>query len=234
MNRKNQPLTRKAFETPAGRKRAWRALMLGDHGLLRKFYNNTYEVATGKMWRTYQPSPADLNSWKARGVQTIINLRGDKPSGYYFLEEEACNKLGLTLATFRVFSREAPSKEILHGAQALFHKIEYPAVMHCKSGADRAGLMAVLFLFFHEGVPLDQAMGQLSFRYGHVKHGKTGVIDYAFEKYFEYAQANGKSLSSVDDFFDWVDGEYDPIAMKENFRSAWWGNVLTERILRRE
>lgn len=156
--------------------------MLGDHGLLRKFYDNTHEVSSEKLWRSYQPSPADLKKWKERGVRTIVNLRGDAPSGFYFLEEEACRKLGLDFVSFRVFSRDAPSKEILHDARKLFKNITYPAMMHCKSGADRAGLMATLYLFFHEGAPLDEAMKQLSFRYGHVKHGKTGVIDYTFQQ----------------------------------------------------
>lgn len=228
------PLTREEFASPQGRRRAWRALMLGDHGILRKFYDNTHEIAPGKMWRTYQPSPARLKRWKACGVKTVINLRGDNPSGFYFLEEEACEKFRLDFVTFRVFSREAPSKEVLHGARALFDEIAYPAVMHCKSGADRAGLMATLYLFFHEGKPLDQAMEQLSFKYGHVKQGKTGVIDYAFERYITHAKATGKSLSSVDDFFAWVDADYDPCTMKQEFHATGWGNFLTERVLRRE
>jgi len=228
------PLTREEFATPAGRNRAWRELMLGDHGLLRKFYANSHEIAPGKMWRTYQPSPASLKRWKERGVKTVINLRGDKPSGFYFLEQEACEKLGLDLVTFRVYSRDAPSKEILHGARALFDNISYPALMHCKSGADRAGLMAALFLFFHEGASLERALEQLSLRYGHIKQGKTGVIDYAFSQYFDYAKANGKSRSSVDDFFEWVDGDYDAVAAKQTFGSKGWGDFLTETILRRE
>lgn len=227
-------LTREMFATPRGRRRAWRELMLSDHGILRKFYDNTHEVAPGKMWRAYQPSPAALKKWKKRGVRTVINLRGNKPSGFLFLEEEACRALGMKLVTFRVFSREAPSLDILRGARNLFEEIEYPAVMHCKSGADRAGVMATLYLFFHEGRPLDEAMGQLSFRYGHVKHGKTGVIDYAFEHYIDYARAKGKSLSSVDDFMEWAERDYDPVRIKETFLGTWWGNVLTERILRRE
>ncbi len=208
--------------------------MLGDHGVLRKFYDNTHEIAPGKMWRTYQPSPEKLSQWKQRGVKTVINLRGDNPSGFLFLEEDTCSTLGLTLVNFRVYSREAPSKDILHGARKLFDDVEYPAVMHCKSGADRAGMMAVLYLFFHEGRPLDQALEQLSFKYGHIKQGKTGVIDYAFAKYLDYAGANGKSLSSVGDFFDWVDDGYDHAAMKQAFRGTGWGNFLTERVLRRE
>ncbi len=234
MSRKNQPITRDEFHTPKGKRRAWRALMLGDHGILRIFYDNTHEIALGKLWRTYQPSPNDLKHWKARGIKTVVNLRGDRPSGFYFLEEEACRELDLNLVSFRVFSRDAPSKEILHGAQRLFKEITYPAIIHCKSGADRAGLMAVLYLFFHERAPLGQALEQLSFRYGHVKQGKTGVIDHTFEQYIDYAEKNGKSLSSVDDFFAWVDEVYDPVATKKTFLGSWWGNFLTDKILRRE
>ena len=71
-------------------------------------------------------------------------------------------------------------------------------------------------------------------KYGHIKQGKTGVIDYAFEKYIDNANANGKSLSSADDFFDWVESEYDPAQYKSDFRSKAWGDILTEVILRRE
>lgn len=208
--------------------------MLRDHGVLRTIYDNSHAIAPGKMWRTYQPSPKHLERWAARGVKTVLNLRGPKPSGQLLLEEEACDRLGLTLVNFRVYSREAPSKEILHGASTLFGEIEYPAIMHCKSGADRAGVMATLFLFFHEGVPLDKALDQLSFNYGHVKAGKTGVIDAAFDRYIAYAKEKGISLSDVDAFFDWVDHDYDPAEVKATFKPAGWGNLLTEVILRRE
>lgn len=229
------PLTREEFETPGGRRRAWRELMLADHGLLRLVYSNVHEIAPGRMWRSYQPSPRDLERFARRGVKTVVNLRGDKPSGYYFLEEEACRRLGLDLVTFRVFSREAPAKETLHGARALFETIAYPAVMHCKSGADRAGLMATLYMFFREGVPLDRAMReQLSLRYGHVRHGKTGVIDHALGKYVAHARAAGVDLSSVDGFFAWVDADYDPAAARREFMGSWWGNFITEKALRRE
>ncbi|PQA87219.1 protein tyrosine phosphatase [Marinicaulis flavus] len=208
--------------------------MLGDHGFLRTVYDNSHEIAPGKMWRTYQPSPKHLERWAEKGVKTVINLRGPKPTGQLFLEEEACKRLGMRLVNFRVYSREAPSKEILHGARALFDEIEYPAIMHCKSGADRAGLMASLFLFFHEDVPLDEALDQLSFKYGHVKAGKTGVIDAAFDNYMTYAKEKGVSLSDVDGFFDWVNNVYDPAALKASYRSKGWGDFLTEVVLRRE
>ncbi len=226
--------SRDDLKTRAGRRRAWSSLMFADHGFVRLFYDNTHEVAHGQMWRSFQPSPYRLKRWKNQGIRTVINLRGDQPNGYYRLEEETCERLDLTLVTFRVFSREAPSKEVLHGAQKLFNEIQYPAVMHCKSGADRAGLMATLFRFFHKGVPLNEALEQLSFKYGHVKHGKTGVIDYAFQQYLDHAERKGIDLSSVDAFFDWVETDYDPQAIKKTFIASWWGTLLTEKILRRE
>jgi len=225
---------RREYATPEGRKRAWRELMLGDHGLLRKVYDNSHEVATGRLWRSYQPSPADLERWKARGVRTIVNLRGDKPSGFLFLEEEACARLGLNFVALRAWSREAPPKAFLHAARDLFARIEYPALIHCKSGADRAGLMATLFLFFHEGRPLNEALDQLSLRYGHVRQGKTGVIDAAFAKYLAYAQEKNIALDDVDAFFDWVDGPYDPAAIKRDFRGTFLGRMVSDVVLRRE
>ncbi|MEZ5921859.1 MAG: tyrosine-protein phosphatase [Parvularculaceae bacterium] len=228
------PITREEFETPEGRKRARRAFFWGDHAFIRALYDNSHEIAPG-VFRSYQPSPAGLKKWRARGVKTIVNLRGPKPSPALFIEEEACKKLGLTLVNYRVFSREAPSAEIFEEARALFHKIEYPALFHCKSGADRAGLFAALYLFFHEKAPLDKALDQLSLRYGHVKHGKTGIIDAAFSDYLDHARRENIALDDADAFIEWAKSErYDPAALKRDFLGNWWGNFLTERVLRRE
>lgn len=223
-----------AYESAAGRRRAWRQLMLGDHGALRKIYDNSHEVSPGKLWRSYQPSPADLKRWKDRGVRTVVNLRGDKPSGFLFLEREACDQLGLELVTLRTWSREAPPKAFLYAIRELFDRITYPALIHCKSGADRAGLAAVLFLFLHEGRPLDDALDQLSLRYGHIRQGKTGVIDAAFDGYIAHAREHGIALDDTGAFFDWVDSAYDPATVKENFRGTVLGRLMSDVLLRRE
>ncbi len=228
------PITREEFATPAGRRRAWRELILRDHGVIRSLYDNSHELSPGKAWRSFQPGPKSLARWKERGVRTVVNLRGSKPSSFLFLEEEACADLGLNFETFRVYSREAPSLEIILGARELLNRIEYPALFHCKSGADRAGVFSVLYLFLHEGLPLDEAVKQLSLRYGHVRQGKTGVIDYAFDLYFAYARENDVSLNDQDAFINWATNHYDHVQVKADFKAAWWGALLTEKILRRE
>ena len=228
------PLTREDFATPQGRRRARREFLFADHAIIRMAFDNSHEIAPG-VWRSYQPSPARLERWTRCGVRTVVNLRGPKPSAALFLEEEACARLGLQLENFRVYSREAPSVETLLGARDLFARIEYPALFHCKSGADRAGVMAALYLFFTGKAPLDQALKQLSLRYGHVKQGKTGVIDAAFERYLAHARAERISLDDVGAFFAWAGSDaYDPAEIKRDFKGGLFGNLITEVLLRRE
>ena len=60
------------------------------------------------------------------------------------------------------------------GMAAFLAKLEYPVLVHCKSGADRAGLFAALFLILREGATVAEAREELSPRYGHFRHAKTG------------------------------------------------------------
>jgi protein tyrosine/serine phosphatase len=199
-----------------------------DHAYLRLGFSNAHWLSD-ELVRSNQPWPFQLKRWADRGVRTIINLRGGFGASFYALEQRACEKLGLNLVNFTVNSREAPSRDQVFGAVRLFESIEYPALMHCKSGADRAGVMSVLYLHLRQGRSIREAMDQLSLRYLHMRAGLTGIIDYAFERYLEEGEPAGMSL------LEWVDQPaYDPAAIKAEFRANWWGTLVTERLLRRE
>ena len=90
-----------------------------------------------------------------------MNLRGGREHGSWPLEREACEAAGIKLTEFVVRSRGAPDRETILSAAEFFEKLDYPVLVHCKSGADRAGFMAALFLLVHEKRPLDEAMDQL-------------------------------------------------------------------------
>ncbi|ADM08596.1 hypothetical protein PB2503_02597 [Parvularcula bermudensis HTCC2503] len=229
-------MTAEEFATPSGRRSAQRALWLDDHGWLRTLYDNTHELPGG-MRRTYQPSPGRIARYAQEGVKTLINLRGIKTdgrqSGVYWLEKEACEAAGIALVDLRAYSREAPKPEFLVDLDACFRSIAYPAVMHCKSGADRAGLAAVLYLFLKEGWPLEEALAQLTYRYGHVKSGKTGVLDHFFAVYREAARRDGV-VPNRDHFLNWVETAYVRDEVTAGFTPGALGSLLTEVILRRE
>ncbi len=214
--------------TPRGRRRARKELVWGDHGFLRVKFRNLHRISD-EMYRANQPSPEHIARYaKELGLKTIINLRGQSPKGYYLLEKEACERHGIQLVDFQVFSREVPTAESVLQAKQLFDSIAYPALMHCKSGADRAGVMSVLYQHFRKGLPIDQALEQLSGKYLHVRHGKTGVLDDFFETYL--AQGKPAGLS----FEDWVSRGYDHKAMKARFLRGRKSKIDVDQFLRRE
>jgi protein tyrosine/serine phosphatase len=201
--------------------------MWRDHSFLRVWWQNAHWISD-EMARSNQPWPFQIRRWKARGIRTIVNLRGGFDTSFHKLERQACADNGIALVNFTVASRAAPTAEQIHGAKALFDRIAYPALMHCKSGADRAGLMSVLYLHLRKGEPVDKALRMLSWRYGHIRQGRTGVLDFFFERYLREGAAKGLSLPQ------WVDAGYDPIALRAEFKTQWWANVLVDKVLRRE
>jgi protein tyrosine/serine phosphatase len=216
------------LSTPHGRKRARRELVWGDHGFLRVKFRNLHAISD-EMFRANQPSPEQIARYaKELGLKTILNLRGDSPKGYYLLEKEACERHGIQLVNFQVFSREIPKPAAVLAAKQLFDSIAYPALMHCKSGADRAGIMSVLYQHFRQGQPIEQALEQLSGKYLHIRSGKTGVLDFFFETYLADGKPKGLTFSQ------WVEQGYDPAALKARFLKGRKSKVDYDQLLRRE
>lgn len=215
------------IEGPAGRLAAWTNMLFVDHGVFRLAYLNAHKVSD-RLWRAAQPAPGDI-AWFARvGVKTVVNLRGGREYGAWPLEREACERHGLALVDFVLRSREAPDRETLLAAPAFFESLQYPVLVHCKSGADRAGMFAALFLLMHEKRPLAEAMAQLSLRYGHFRFAKTGILDAFFAMYVRDGAAKGKP------FLDWVREDYDPARLAASFRPSFWSDLLVDRIIHRE
>ena len=216
------------LSTPGGRFAAYWSFFWGDHAYFRLLSQNAHWLSP-EMARANQPWPFQLKAWKRRGIRTVLTLRDQPQKAHHVLEADACERLGLKLVEFVLASREAPTREQVLGAKALFETIEYPCLMHCKSGADRAGVMSVLYAHFRLGLPIREAARQLSFRFGHIRQGETGVLDYVFERYLEEADATGIS------FERWVGRpEYDAGRVKADFTAQWWGTLLADRLLRRE
>jgi protein tyrosine/serine phosphatase len=202
--------------------------VFNDHAFLRLGFRNAHWISD-EFVRSNQPWPHQLAAWRRRGIRTVLNLRGSADGGAQKIEREACAGLGLELVEFRVSSKEAPSRAQILEAKRLFEEMAYPALMHCKSGADRTGLMSVLYLHFRKGRPIADALDQLSLRYGHVKGGRPGVLDEVFARYRQDAEPAGIS------FLDWVSSPaYDPVAIQADYAKRMKRGWLTEGLLRRE
>lgn len=210
-----------------GRLRAWTHMIVADHGLFRLAYLNLHRVSE-TLWRAAQPAPHQLARLRDKGLRTVVYLRGGREHGSWQLQKECCDALGLELVDFVVRSRAAPDKETLLRARRFFAGLQYPALVHCKSGADRAGFVSALYLVVHEGRPANEALRQLSLAYGHFRMAKTGILDAFFERFRDEGEAHGLS------FEEWVETRYDPEALARDFKPGLISDILVDKMLRRE
>lgn len=205
-NRWRRPLAGRA-----DRLAAWLSMLFADHGLLRLVYLNRHRVADGA-WRSGQPAPFQLRAFARAGGRSVVSLRAGQSFGSLPLEIEACREAGLSFHNLTIRSRGLPSREEFRAIAALFRTVERPVLLHCKSGADRAGFAAALWLMLVEGVAPADARRQLALRYGHVALSRTGVLDAFFDACGRDMEAAEMSLS------DWVETRYDPDRLLAEFR----------------
>ena len=216
------------LRTLLGRADAWRDSLLVDHAVFRVVWQNWAPVVEGKLYRSNHPTPTRLAMAKRRfGLRTLINLRGPRKCGSDALSREAAEKLGLIHIDAPLESRGAPHRDRILRLADIFRTMQGPALMHCKSGADRAGLASALFIMLSGG-HTEQALAHLSWRFGHFKRSRTGILDAFFIRYA--AEAEGRLP-----FLDWVRDEYDEAALKRDFVAVGGlANFVNDTILRRE
>ncbi len=218
LNRRLKEIERSAMilgtdiSTPRGRRRARLYFLLFDHAFLRIWWKNTHEIAPGA-WRSNQPSPARLAEFRRMGIRAVLNLRGANAFAPYLFEREACEKEGLKLIDSSFQARALSSPEVLLSLLRIFETIEHPFVMHCKSGADRAGLASALYLMHIHGVPVSEARKQLSLKYVHVKAFQTGILDHMLEA---YEKDNDETPMPVR---EWIETRYDPVRLTAEFHA---------------
>ena len=203
-------------------------MMLTDHGFLRLIYNNFHKI-DDKMYRSNMPTPARINEYKKLGIKTIINLRGGKKDGGWYLEKRACEENGLELVNLVARSRAAPDKNMIIKANAVFNAIKYPALIHCKSGADRAGIMSFLFKVIYKKDDPEIAKKQLSLKYLHIRHAKTGILDAFCDLYISYYKSNKNP-----NFMYWARNIYNPDKLEKNFKENKLIEKLISNVLKRE
>jgi protein tyrosine phosphatase (PTP) superfamily phosphohydrolase (DUF442 family) len=171
------PLERLLRRLLPSRQRLWRPIFgtlvlclllpLGWVGWLQAS-GNFHSVIEGEMYRSAQPSETELEAWvRAKGIRSVLNLRGASEQDWYGPELDASRRLGIVHADFsmRASARlpAARARELV----ALMQSLPKPLLIHCKAGADRTGLAAALYLAA-TGRGESSAENQLSFRYGHV------------------------------------------------------------------
>lgn len=206
------------IKTKQGRRRAERYHFWVDHEVLRHPWTNFAEIAPD-VFRSNHPTRARFEAYAGRGIKTILTLRGGEDRPHHLLEREACDDFDLTFRCIPMSARHAPTMDQLAAVFEVLDQIELPFLMHCKSGADRTGLVSAIFLLHYEEASLHQARAQLSFRFIHIRRTQTGVLDFFLETFAARHLETGIGIR------DWILTEYDANALTEAFahhqRALW-------------
>jgi protein tyrosine/serine phosphatase len=218
------------LSTASGRRGAWLNSLFVDHAALRLGWRNWGVVEEGRLYRSNHPLPWQLEAAVARhGLKSVVNLRGHRQDcGSDALGRARAQKLGLLHVDAPFESRGAPHKARILRMAGLFAELPEPVLIHCKSGADRTGLVAGLWLLL-QGQGVAAALDQLHWRFGHVAASRTGILDAFFRAYGAFQAAHGPKP-----FLDWLREDYSEEALRAGFTSKAWADRLVDGVLRRE
>ncbi|MCC7283179.1 MAG: tyrosine-protein phosphatase [Acetobacteraceae bacterium] len=209
----------------------WTNALLIDHALFRAAWRNLAEVAPGRLYRSNHPLPGALRAAVARhGIRTVINLRGRRDDcGSDVLSRAEAARLGLVHHDAPLESRGAPHRDRLLRLVGLYRESPEPILVHCKSGADRAGLAAGVWLAANGATPA-QAAAQLSWRFGHFSKSRTGILDAFFALWAAFHRRHPAIA-----FERWLALHYDEEGLRPRFRAAGGlSGFLNDQLLRRE
>lgn len=131
---------------------------------------NFHPVVDGQFYRSAQPTADELASYvRSHGIKTVINLRGTHSgSPWYDDEVTMARGLGLQHIDFGMSASKTISPQKAQQLVEIMASAPKPILIHCRSGADRSGLAAALYVRKVAGMDEATAEDQLSFYYGHV------------------------------------------------------------------
>ena len=140
----------------------------GYLGYLR-FSGNFHEVVAGELYRSGQMSPALLSRYvRQYGIRTIVNLRPDRNGAWYRDEVATAATLNVRHIDFGMTDYKIVAPERAEDLVEILRDARKPILIHCKAGADRSGLAAVLYLNKIKGDSVADSGRQLSLYYGHI------------------------------------------------------------------
>jgi protein tyrosine/serine phosphatase len=152
------------------------ALLLVPAGLIVLFlsslqwFGNFDEVVPGQYYRSAQPNAAKLKKYIERhGIRSVLNLRGNNSRHKWYRDEVTITAAhGVQFANFRMSAHKQLTDAQFAELLALLDDLPKPILVHCKSGADRTGLVSAIYAHRIAGLSQAEANRMISFRYGHI------------------------------------------------------------------
>jgi hypothetical protein len=182
------------------------------------FGRNFHTVVPGRVYRCAQQSGETLaQTVRTWGIRTVVNLRGcGAPWPWYLDECRATHRLSVNQEDISFSASRLPAVQEVRQLLRVLDQSEYPILLHCRQGADRTGLAAVMVLLLQTDTDLDTARRQLGPRYGHLPVERAAHLDRFFALYADWLRAHGRTHSSPA-FREWAEHEYCPAECRCTF-----------------
>lgn len=156
------------------------------------FWGNCGVVDPGRVYRCAQPTGNLEEVLKTYRPASILNLRGGSDDDdWYVAEVRATRELGIDFYDLPLSPVRRPTRKELMLLLDVLKRCRYPLLIHCKSGSDRTGLAAGLYLMSQRGLPPAQALGAFSLEYGHLPMGGPERLHAPFLEYDAWLKAGG-------------------------------------------
>lgn len=172
------------------------------------FWGNFAVVDPGRVYRSAQPGEELEATIETYRLATILNLRaGSFGDRFYRREVQACERLGLDFYDLPLSATRRPSRRELLRLIDLLEHCRYPLLIHCKSGADRTGLVSALYRMVRLGIGPEEALGEFSLANGHVPLFGPEKLHEPFHEYADWLRRQGQP-HTPERFREWVAGVY--------------------------
>ena len=168
----------------AGVSVALMAAAIGGYWGILQYEGNLHTVSEGVLYRSAQLSKSETR-WAVRqyAIKSVLNLRGAHVGQSWYDDEiAAAGELGLAHFDYPLSAKRFVTGQQIEEILAIVRKAPKPLLIHCKSGADRAGLVAALYRFSETGASAAEADRELTLIYGHFPYltSRSGAMDESF------------------------------------------------------
>jgi protein tyrosine/serine phosphatase len=160
------------------------AASVGGYWGILQYEGNLHVVSDGILYRSAQPSKREIKAAvREYGIKSVLNLRGANPGSPWYDDEVAESRaLGLVHYDYSLSAKRFVTRRQIADILGILRQAPKPLLIHCKSGADRAGLVAALYRFALAGASAEEADQELSLVYGHFPYlmSRSVAMDNSF------------------------------------------------------
>ncbi|HZW34628.1 MAG TPA: tyrosine-protein phosphatase [Isosphaeraceae bacterium] len=181
-------------------------------GVFRRpwFQGNLGIVDAGRVIRSAQPTTR-LPEWiRTHQLRAILNLRGGSPADWWYTAEVRAAEAGhVAFYDLPLSATRRPSRRELLRLIDTLNSCPYPLLIHCKSGADRTGLVTAIYLMIQRGQSPERAKQAFALEHGHIPLGGTEHLHEPIDEYAAWLAAR-RLPHTPERFRDWVKSHYEP------------------------